>query len=256
MSKLRIAVLEDDAETLAQLHRWLKSIDTVEVVTGTEDATKFRERVRAKAPDALLLDIEILGDCYAGLTIAREFALPVLFISGRTREDLLEIERIQRLKEHLPVEHLTKPYDEVDLRHAVNKLVRLIDATREPSTVNLRLQTRERLQVRLEEVVSIESPEEDAHGHNDRIVYFTERRPVIVPKLSMTDAALEAEGFPKGAMLRISKTACVNPQRITRWSRASVRVQCMLKEGKRGERILDVGAAYAADLEARMKGVR
>lgn len=255
MSKLRIAVLEDDPDMLDRLVRYLKAIEAVEVVSATEDVDKFKERVRAKAPDALLLDIEIRGDRHAGLDMAREFALPVLFISGKTREDLMHIERIQRLREHLPVEHLTKPYDEIDLRRAVNKLVRLIDGTREPTTVHLRLRTRERLHARLEEIVSIESPEGDTHGHNDRIVYFTERRPVIVPKLSMTDAALEADGFPKGAMLKISKFSLVNPSRITRWSKASVWVECMLKDGKRGPRELEVGAVYADAVEARLKGM-
>jgi CheY-like chemotaxis protein len=255
MTKLRVAVLEDDAEVLGQLDRWLKSIENVEVVTATDNVIEFKKRVRTKAPDALLLDIEIGGDRYAGLDMAREFDLPVLFISGKTREDLLDIERIQRLRDHLPVEHLTKPYDEIDLRRAVNKLVRLIDATRDPTTVALRLPTRERLQVRLEEIVSIESPEEDGAGHNDRIIYFTDRRPVIVPKLSMTDAALEAEGFPKGALLRISKFSLVNPRRITRWSKASVWVECMMKDGKRGPRLLEVGAVYADAVEALLKSM-
>lgn len=255
MTKLRVAVLEDDEEVLGQLLRWMKGIDSVEVVTAVEDVVKFKERVRAKAPDALLLDIEIRGDRHAGLDMAREFALPVLFISGKTREDLFDIERIQLLRDDLPVEHLTKPYDEIDLRRAVNKLVKLVDATRVPTTVDLRLQTRERLHVRLEEIVSIESPEGDTHGHNDRIVYFTERRPVIVPKLSMTDAALEADGFPKGAMLKISKFSLVNPSRITRWSKATVWVECMLKDGKRGQRELEVGAVYADAMEARLKGM-
>ncbi len=253
MSRLRIAVLEDDPVILDHLVSSLKALDNVLVVTAQEDATKYMERVRATAPDALMLDIEIHGDKEAGLDIAQKLELPVIFISGQISNNLLRIEKIQRLKEQVPVEHLTKGFDEHDFRHAMYRFIRLIDATRKPTMVDLRLQNRERLQVRLEDIVSIESPDGEAYGHNDRIVYFTERRPVIVPKLSMTDAALEADGFPKGAMLRVSKFSLVNPQRITRWSRASVWVECKPDKGSPGPRMMEVGAAYADAVEARLK---
>ncbi len=257
MTKLKVAVLEDDADILDRIVRYLKELDTIEVVTAQEDVTKFKERVRATAPDALLLDIEIRGERHAGLQIAREFALPVLFISGRTREDLLDIEKIQGLREHIPVEHLTKPYDEMQLRQAVKRLIGLIDATSEPTIVSLRLLNNERLNVRLEEIVSIESPTEKRQSEgNNRMVYFTKRHPVVVANLSMTEAALEANGFPKDSILRVSKSACVNPQRVTRWSRTAVHVECMLDSRTPGRKELEVGAAYAAAVETRLKGTR
>jgi CheY-like chemotaxis protein len=255
MSKLRVAVLEDDATLLDHILRCLKAMDTVIVVTAQEDVEKFKERVRANTPDALLLDIEIHGDKQAGLDIAREFELPVLFISGRIRDELLAIEKIQRLREQVPVEHLSKGFDDVEFRQTVNRFLRLVDATSEPTMIGLRLQNKERLQVRLKDIVSIESPENEREAdNNNRIVYFSDRLPVIVPKLSMTDAALEENGFPKGSMLRISKFSCVNPERIMRWSRTAVWVECVLDGGKRSPRMLEVGASYVAVVDARLKG--
>lgn len=255
MSKLRVAVLEDDADILDRTVRYLKALDTVQVVTAQEDATKFKERVRATAPDALLLDIEIHGDKQAGLDIAREFVLPVLFISGRIADDLLAIEKVQRLREQVPVEHLSKGFEEMEFQQTMNRFIRLIDATSEPTVISLRLPNKERLQVRLEEVVSIEVPLDKRQSEgNDRVVYFTKRLPVVVPNLSMTEAALEDNGFPKGSMLRLSKFSCVNPQRVTRWSRAAVRVECTKEDRTFGPKMLDVGSAFADAVETRLKG--
>ncbi len=255
MSKLRFAVLEDDGVVLDRIVRMLKFLDTVQVITAQEDAAKFTERVRADPPDALLLDIEIDKDEEAGLRIAGEFSLPVLFISGRVAQDLLRIEKLQRLREQLPVEHLSKGFDEFDFKQAIARFIKLIDATTEPTMISLRCVDRTRLPVRLKDIVSIEAPEnEQQAANNSRVVFFTNRRPVIVPKLSMTDDALEDEGFPKGSMLRVSKASCINPERVKRYSSNYVWVECVLEDGTRKERKLDVGAAYADAVAARLKG--
>jgi DNA-binding LytR/AlgR family response regulator len=258
MSKLRIAVLEDDPVILDHLVSSLKALDTVLVVTAQEDAMKFRERVRATAPDALILDIEIHGNEQAGLDIAREFELPVIFISGRIADDLLKIEKLQRLREQVPVEHLSKSerFDPLDFRMAMSRFIRLIDATKAPTIVNLALLNREHLPIRMEDIVAIETPDDKAQAQgNNRWVYFTHRPPVLAANLSMTEEALVASGFPKQSMLRISKSTCVNPDRVMRWSPASIQVECVDGNKVVRTRVLAVGTAYKNAVEARLKGM-
>ncbi|HMU15036.1 MAG TPA: response regulator [Flavobacteriales bacterium] len=232
MSKLRIAVLEDDHHMLDRLVRLLKGIDAVEVVTATDDAAKFRERVRAKAPDALLLDIEILGDRHAGLDMAQEFALPVLFISGKTREDLLEIERIQRLREHLPVEHLTKPYNEIDLRHAVNKLLRLTHAADLNKPIPLKLGRHgDELMVPPERIVFVEvHPDKKQADSQNKLIHFTDREPMVWANVTLEK--LIGTLLPEHIFIQISSKCIVNKNRISKKGRDGVIVEACDKDRK------------------------
>lgn len=244
MSKLRVAVLEDDRDILDRLVRLLKGIETVEVVAATDDAAKFKERVRAKAPDALLLDIEIPGNRHAGLEIAREIDRPVLFISGKTREDLLEIEQIQRLRQHLPVEHLTKPYNEIDLRHAVNKLLRLTHAADLNKPIALKLGRHgDELMVPPERIVFVEvHPEKKQADSQNKLIHFTDREPMVWANVTLEK--LIGSLLPAHIFVQISSKCIVNRNRIIQKGRDGVLVEACDKDRKLVRHPLKVTDTY------------
>lgn len=211
----------------------------------------------------MLLDIEIHGNKTAGLELARRFKLPVLFISGRTQEELKQIEEIQRIRLEMPVEHLTKPFDEVSLRQALERFVRLIDVMSKPQMVVLPQPNGDKVQVRSAEIVLIRVPgsqkdeddrSEDERKHakgNNKEVLFTVGKPCIAANLTL--GRLSDDSFPEGSMIQISRWACVNPDRVIKYQGNNIVVEYMGRNGVREKETIKVGEAHMRDLLAHLQ---
>lgn len=237
MSKLKVAVLEDDTEMLDRLVRLLKSHSSVEVVASATQLDVFEERVRSRAPEALMLDIDIHGDAAAGLAIARRYKLPVLFISGRAAEDLRSILELKHARLEMPVEPLPKPFDADTLKRAVDQFVRGVDGMAKPPFVVLKDDKGDSRRIRLAEIVMIRVPGSDkpAEERNDkevahseglnREVLLTESPPFIALNLAMK--RMEDYGFPKDSMIPISRSAYVNPERVIKTNGAHIVIEYM-----------------------------
>jgi CheY-like chemotaxis protein len=262
MSRLKVAILEDDREALDRLDRMLNAIGSVQVVVKTDKVDVLYERIRTRAPDALLLDIEINSDEEAGLKIAERAKLPVLFISGRTDKDIRRIEQIQRARLLLPVEHLSKPYIELDLKQALERFILLIEAMSKPNLVWLPNPKREKEQFRLAEIVMIRVPGSDKHKDmrsseenkladgNNREVVFTERKPFIAANLTLE--RLSDYGFAEDSLVPISRGIYVNPDRVIRSDGSVIEVEYMGAQGLRERVTLKVTEGHAKALKARM----
>lgn len=263
MSKLRIAVLEDDADMLDRLVRLLKSHPSVEVVASSNRTDVFEERVRSRAPQALLLDIEIHGDKSAGLLMARRFKLPVLFISGRTQEDLRQIEELKRARWDMPIEPLTKPFDVDTLKRAIDHFIRVYDAMAKPPVVVLRDERGDSRPIRLAEIVLIRVPgsekepdkrsaEEIAHSKGqNREVLFTSDPPMIAANLTME--RMKDFGFPNDSMIPISRSAYVNPDRVIKFNEGHIVVEYIGRHGSREKGTMKVAEGRLRDLMARLQ---
>jgi DNA-binding LytR/AlgR family response regulator len=248
MTKLRVAVLEDDTEMLDQLVRWLKGIENIEVVTATDDAIKFKERVRIKAPDALLLDIEVNGDKQAGLDLAEEVALPVLFISGRTRDNLEKIEQIQRMREHIPVEHLTKTYTEAGLKQAISRLSRLIHALGLDKPIPIRLKRNgEEILVPPGRIVFIEvHPDAKEAASQNKRIHFTHRPPETLANITL--GKVNGTILPDQEFVQISSKCVVNRRYITQQGTDGVKVEAIGESGKPVGHFLKITDTYRGRL--------
>lgn len=263
MTKLRVAVLEDDEEVLDRLVRMLKSHPSVEVVASSDRPDEFEDRVRSRAPQALLLDIEIHGDKSAGLAMARMFKLPVLFISGRTQEDLRQIEELKRARSDMPVEPLTKPFDADTLKRAIDQFIRVYDAMAKPPVVLLRDERGDGRPIRLAEIVLIRVPgsekepnkrsdEEIAHSKGqNREVLFTSDPPMIATNVTME--RLENFGFPKNSVIPISRSAYVNPDRVVKFNGTHIVFEYMGRHGSRIKETMKVAEGRLRDLKARLQ---
>lgn len=262
MTKLRVAVLEDDVDMLDQLVRMLKSHPSVEVVASSDRPEVFEERVRSRAPQALFLDIELHGDKSAGLAIARKFKLPVLFISGRTQEDLRQIEELKRARWEMPIEPLTKPFDARTLKSAIDQFIIVNDRLSQPPVVILRDERGDSRQLRLAEIVLIRVPgsekepdkrsaDEVAHSKGqNREVLFTSDPPMIATNLTME--RMEDFGFPKDSMIPISRSAYVNPDRVIKFNGAHIVVEYIARHGSREKETMKVAESRLKDFKERL----
>ncbi len=83
---LRVLIVDDEAPARARLRRLLGAHEGVDVVGEATDGTQALEQVRALAPDALLLDVQMPGP--SGLDVAASLPDPaptVVFVTAHDR---------------------------------------------------------------------------------------------------------------------------------------------------------------------------
>jgi two-component SAPR family response regulator len=108
MSKLKVAILDDNKHLLKDLKLSLEETGLVEVIAWSVDSEEFIEKVEQAKPEALILDIDLGPAERNGIGVAHKLKLPVLFISGKTPEFLHGLEELN-LNSTNTVEHISKP---------------------------------------------------------------------------------------------------------------------------------------------------
>src|SRR5947209_4429787 len=120
--KLRAAILEDNKQLLKDLKQSLEVTGLIEVVAWSCTSDEFREKVEATKPEAIILDIDLGPDGMTGIDVAHELKLPVLFVSGKTRDFLQGIEDLN-LNSSITVEHVSKPISVEKLNKILPKFI-------------------------------------------------------------------------------------------------------------------------------------
>jgi DNA-binding LytR/AlgR family response regulator len=115
MSSLRVVIVDDEAPARRRLARMLAKIPAVEVVGEARDGDEALERIRALAPDLVLLDIQMPGT--DGLDLARSGRAlpPIVFTTAHAAHAVaaFELEAI---------DYLLKPIEEARLIRAIDRV--------------------------------------------------------------------------------------------------------------------------------------
>lgn len=225
MSKLRVAVLDDDATILKELVGQLRTSGIVEVVAHAIERSDFISKVESSVPEALILDIDLTSEPDGGLRVAHELALPVFFISGHVARNIeaIEILDVQRIR--LPVAHLTKAYSEEALRAKLRKFCDEIRARRTQRRVTLREKGRgSTIDVNVDSIVAIVVDPNGATS-NDKRVLFNDRKPITIADITLS--RLGDFGFPAEEFTRISNQCAVNRSLVVEWTGSFVKLQYM-----------------------------
>lgn len=229
MSKLKVAVLEDEAVKLKELVGMLRATDLVEVVAHARDRESFMAAVAAKGPEALVLDIDLVGEPEGGLRVAEALALPVLFISGHVARHTASIEVLDTLRARLPVAHLSKPVAPEKLKNRLLKFCDEVRAMRAQRRVQLRVNGKgDTIEVSIDSIVAITVDERGA-GSNNKRVLFIDREPVVIADVTL--ARLEEYGFPKSEFIQISRDCAINRTHALAWTGSSVSLRYMKHRG-------------------------
>lgn len=197
MTKLKVAILEDNPSFLKALEEDLTETKLVEVCVRATNSNEFLEKVNSTNIDALVLDIDLAGDSMNGLSVASHLKLPVLFVSGKTRDFVNGIEDINTNPE-IPVEHITKPFTQKKLENILGKFVLQVQAIKKARYVYLDFADSKRNKIDIDTIVCIESEPGTSGRSNNKKIYFTNRTPETLYNFSfnkMEDAGLEQTKF-------------------------------------------------------------
>jgi CheY-like chemotaxis protein len=116
MDKAKILVVEDEAIVAMDIANTLKKIGH-EVTDAVPSGDQAITSVKANRPDVIMMDIGLQGAMDGIETAERirsQFSIPVIFLTAYIDEKTLE-----RAKVTAPCGYLTKPFEENDLRIAI-----------------------------------------------------------------------------------------------------------------------------------------
>jgi DNA-binding LytR/AlgR family response regulator len=222
MSKLKVAILEDNELLLEDLIYTLKKTELVEIVISATNSTDFLEEIQSLTIEALILDIELCNDSMSGIDMANKLRLPVLFISGKTRDYLPEIETINT-DLPIPVEHLMKPINLDRLTKILQKFINQIHSIEKAPYVTLDFKESKHQKININTIVFIETDTGDSGKSNNKCIHFTDRVPEILIDFSFTK--MEEKGLTSRVFAKPHQSFRVNKDKVEKYIKEENKVE-------------------------------
>lgn len=210
MTKLKVAVLEDSKLLLKDLVNNLEKTQLVEVVAFSTTSEDFIEKVKANAPEALLMDIDLSGDSMSGLDIANLLKLPVLFVSGKTKEFFDGIEDLD-MNSSITVSHISKPINEDKLKKILPKFIDEVKSKSNQKFVFLNFGDKKN-KIDIDTIVCICTDKENGARSGNKVIYFTDRKPGVLIDFSFN--LMAEKGLNENKFIIIHKSDRVNVDKI------------------------------------------
>ncbi|ACL17507.1 response regulator [Methanosphaerula palustris] len=116
MSNRCILIVEDD-DIIARVIDWRLKKLGYQVCGRASTSVEAIDLVKDHKPDLVLMDINIRGDVDGidtALMIKKEFTIPIIYITSHSEGPTLE-----RAKESKPDGFIIKPFEDIDLRVAI-----------------------------------------------------------------------------------------------------------------------------------------
>jgi DNA-binding LytR/AlgR family response regulator len=249
MSKLKVAILEDSPLLLEEMRYMLRDTKLVDVVVASQTCEEFIQKVKQTKVDALILDIDISGDSMSGMDVAYHLKLPVLFASGKTKDNLEGIEDLT-LEDWSIVEHLTKPIKKEKLERMLPLFIEQIRAKEKKYTVNLKVRGGVIMAIPINSVVFICSGQGNEGRSSNKEIHFTDRPPQVVVDKSFS--ALEEIGFTKNKFIQPEQSYRVNVDQVKEYDRSSHKLiaYAMNKDSKIEPVRIPVSENYRSNMRA------
>lgn len=226
MRYLKVAVLEDNKELLKDLLASLKETNLVEVVFSATNSTDFLQQVQTSSIEALILDIELCNDSMSGIDVANKVKLPVLFVSGKSRDFIDRIEELN-LNYDFPVESIMKPVSNEKLNKILTKFINRIHLLEKSAFVNLTFKGNKREKIDINTIVCLESETGGSGESNNKKIYFTNRIPEILIDFSFRK--MHEKGFDETIFITPNQSYRVNSTKIKRYnSDNSIEVEAVI----------------------------
>ncbi len=249
MTKLKVAILEDNAHLLKELKTNLEATGLVDVVAYARESDEFLNKVKAAKPEALIMDIDLGGDSMNGLDITNLLKLPTLFVSGKTGEYFKDIETIDG-NENVPIKHITKPITLDKLNKILPKFLNEIKSIQKNS-ISLDFFEKGPYNIIEENIVYLSSKHEDS---GNKEVYFMDRDPEVLIDFSFKKMPLK--GFTEGLFVPINKQYVVNKNKILSYTNNQIEIQVMKSGGLVSIIKLDVSEKYRPAIRLLIKSNR
>jgi len=211
MGKLKVAILEDNQELLKDLKKDIEDTQLAEVVFWATNSKDFLDKSKLNNVEALILDIELCGDSMSGIDVANKLKLPVLFISGKSKDFIDRIEDLN-VNHDFPVESVMKPVSPEKLTKILTKFKSRINLIEKSIFLILDFKGSKRNKIDVSSIVFLESELGSSGESNNKKIYFTDRKPEILIDFSFSK--MSEKDFDDGVFRTTHKSFRVNKNKI------------------------------------------
>ena len=210
---VRILIVDDEAPARERLKRYLANLEGVKVIGEAEDGLQAVEMIEARAPDLVLLDIQMPGLDGFGVVEALEDPPAIIFVTAYDQYAL-------RAFEIHALDYLLKPFSQKRLSKALDharealaegydlgaQLRPLLEGLTAEGRYLTRLAVRDRERIRVLDADSV-----DWIGVDDEqvVIHVGEQQYPIRRTLTELEARLDPERF-----FRAHRSAIVNLDRV------------------------------------------
>lgn len=244
MNKLKVAILEDNKDQLKDRKLNLEENGLANVVVWATNSSEFLVKVKQEKPDALLLDIDLgNNDSMSGLDVAYQLKLPVMFVSGHNAAHLTKIENLNR-EFDFTVEHMTKPFTDTEFIKIATKFLREVRDQLLSSFIYLDFKDIKRDKVAVDTIVYLCADKANGSESNNKLIYFTDRKPEILVDFSFSK--MELLGFNKSKFLTVHRSFIVNEKHIKSYKKSTheIEVEFYNSSGKPERKLLRVSENF------------
>lgn len=248
MDKLKVGVLEDNTTLLHALVKELRETNLVEVVFYASNSTDFLNEFRVNEVDALLLDIDLSGDAMSGVDIADQCKKPVLFVSGKTKDFIHQIEDIN-LNSEAPVEHVSKPIVTSKLMKILPKFISEVSNWKKKGVVYLNLSGTKNVKIQIDSIVYIETETGASGSSHNKKIHFTDRKSEILYNFTLDN--IDEKGLDKTKFIKISSSCRVNVDKIISYNNATHKISVWTFEN----RLIPVELKVSENFQKVVKGM-
>lgn len=247
MTKLRIALLEDNKQQLKERKTILEETGLVEVAVWAVNSDEFSQKMLATKVDALMLDIDLGGDSTNGVEIAFRFKLPTLFVSGHNAGYLKHIEELKR-EYDLIVDHITKPFSEHAFIKTVRSFVLAVKINNESKFLYLDFAESKGNKILIENMVFLCTNKGEGAESNNKQLFFTDRKAETLIDFSFSK--MKDAGFDENKFITIHRSYRVNADKILRYltDTHEVEVEVFKAKDKTAIMRLPVSENYQKDI--------
>jgi DNA-binding LytR/AlgR family response regulator len=182
-----------------------------------------------------------------GLDIANTLKLPILFVSGKTRDFYQNIEEIN-INSNIAIEHISKPITPEKLKKILPKFINEIMALSQAQFVYLDFHDTRRNKIALDSIVCLYTDKDNGADSNNKLIYFTDRKKEVLVDFSFS--RMEQHGLSKNRFITIHKSFRVNVDKILRYHTTTheVEVAVFNSPGKTESKFLPVSENYRSDV--------
>lgn len=242
MSKLKVAILEDNKILLKSLEEDLLQTNLVNVIVSANNSDEFFHKLNNNPVDALILDIDLGGDSMSGLDVAAKLKLPVLFVSGKTKEFFTGIEDLN-INSSIPVDHITKPVTFDKLHKFLPKFIKEIEAINREKFIRLDFADSKQNKIAVDSIVFLETETGSSGAGNNKRIYFSDRKPETLYNVSLTK--IHEIGLEPTKFIQIKSSHRVNVDKIVKYRNThEIEVSVFSSNGKFETKLLPVSENY------------
>ena len=204
--KYRVAVLDDDKYLLKDTVDQLKDFMELEVIAYDNKSDSFIEKIIGNQIDFLILDIDLKDDSKSGIDVAKMLKLPVLFLSGKAKENLESIKDLE-LNNDSPVDFILKGSTS-HFEKGIKKFIIQYELYVQSKSISLKIKNEGIVKIEISNIAVITTEKDHGSGSGNKVIYFRNRKAAEIVDVSFT--VLESMGIKDNSFIRIHDSIIIN----------------------------------------------